>query len=220
MSAWDTLWEQRQTFLNGFETTVQLFVFSSIGAFILGCLLLVLLERDKSPVAIGVRLAVDAMRMMPFLVLVYLLYYGLPTFGVRLDALVVSYVALVAYHGMYFTEILRGTYAGLPAGQTESAKAHGYTRGAMYRRIILPQLITRSAPMLGNQLIMCLKDTAFLSIITVQDLTGAATAIQSVYFIPVQAFVIAIGFYWLVSLAIEALVHQVTGYARRRGLVK
>jgi polar amino acid transport system permease protein len=89
----------------------------------------------------------------------------------------------------------------------------------MYRRILLPQLIMRSAPMLGNQLIMCLKDTAFLSIITVQDLTGAATAIQSVHFIPVQAFVVAIGFYWLVSLAIEALVRKVGDLARNRGLV-
>jgi polar amino acid transport system permease protein len=219
MSAWETLWSQKQTLLNGFETTVQLFVVSSVGAFIMGCLLLVALEKGKGPLAIGVRLAVDAMRMMPFLVLVYLLYYGLPAVGVRLDALLISYVALIAYHGLYFAEILRGAYVALPRGQSEAAKAHGYTRLAMYRRIILPQLITRSAPMLGNQLIMCLKDTAFLSIITVQDLTGAATAIQSVYFIPVHAFVVAIGFYWLVSLAIEALVHKITGYARRRGLV-
>lgn len=137
----------------------------------------------------------DAMRIMPFLVLVYLLYYGLLVAGVILDALFVSYVALIAYHGLYFTEILRGARSLFPRGQGESAKARGYKTSVMYRRILLPQLIRCSAPMLGNQLIIFLKDTAFLSIITVQDLTGAATAIHSVYFIPIQAFVVAIGSY-------------------------
>ncbi|PHN17166.1 amino acid ABC transporter permease [Pseudomonas sp. ICMP 561] len=219
MSAWEVLWGQRHILLTGFQTTVELFVVCSICALLMGCVLQLALEKGKGPLTTVVRLSVDTMRMMPFLVLVYLLYYGLPVAGVRLDALFVSYVALIAYHGLYFTEILRGARSSLPRGQGESAKAHGYTTSVMYRRILLPQLIMRSAPMLGNQLIMCLKDTAFLSIITVQDLTGAATAIQSVYFIPVQAFVVAIGFYWLVSLAIEALVRKVGDLARNRGLV-
>jgi polar amino acid transport system permease protein len=66
----------------------------------------------------------------------------------------------------------------------------------MYRRIVLPQLVLRTAPVLGNQLIICLKDTAFLSIITVRELTSAAASVQSLYFIPFEAFIVAIGLYW------------------------
>ena len=72
--------------------------------------------------------------------------------------------------------------------------------------------------MLGNQLIYILKDTSFLMIITVQELTYAASSIQSMYFIPLEPFLIAIALYWVISLLIEGLVAIVHGTAKVRGL--
>ena len=86
------------------------------------------------------------------------------------------------------------------------------------RRIILPQLVLNSAPVLGNQLIYILKDTSFLMIITVQDLTYAASSIQSMYFVPLEPFLIAMALYWAISLLIERLVRVVQGTAKVRGL--
>jgi polar amino acid transport system permease protein len=63
-----------------------------------------------------------------------------------------------------------------------------------------------------------LKDTAFLSIITVRELTAAASAVQSQYFIPFEAFIVAIGLYWLTSMLIEALVARIGFAAERKGL--
>ncbi len=88
----------------------------------------------------------------------------------------------------------------------------------MYRRIVLPQLVLRTAPVLGNQLIICLKDTAFPSIITVRELTSAAASVQSLYFIPFEAFIVAIGLYWVTSILIELLVARFGFAAERRGL--
>src|SRR5690606_17663999 len=152
-----------------------------------------------------------------FLMFAYVLYYGLPAFGMRLTAWQAGLAGLTLYHAAYLAELLRGARLVLAPGSLEAAYAHGYTRGKAFLRIVLPQLAMRSRGVLGNQYIMCLKDTSFLSIITVAELTAAANAVQSRYFIPVEAFVVAIGLYWLIGLAIEAAVRTARHPGIKRG---
>ena len=202
----------------GFANTLLLFGISAVGAFLLGVLMVGPLRSGSRVVRVILRYYVDGMRMLPFLIFVYLLYYGLPTFGVKLDAWTAGLLGLTTYHCAYVAEILRGAWDQLPVGQTESAQAHGYHGSRLVRRIILPQLVLNTAPVLGNQLIYMLKDTAFLMIITVKELTYAASSIQSMYFIPLEPFLIAIVLYWAVTLLIEGFVAKVHGTAKERGL--
>ncbi|MSP80075.1 MAG: amino acid ABC transporter permease [Rhodospirillales bacterium] len=218
MSRWDILWDHRATIIRGFENTLILFSVSSVAAFLLSSAIVLVIQTHRGALSGFFRTIVDGMRMLPFLMYAYILYYGLPSLGIRLDAWTAGFIALITYHAAYFAEILRGTWATLPKGQTEAARAVGFGNLAMYRRVILPQLMLRTAPVLGNQLIVCLKDTAFLMIITVRELTAAASAVQSTYFIPFEAFVVAIALYWLTSMAIEVLVARIGLVAERRGL--
>lgn len=218
MDPWAVLWGQRASLLAGFQNTLWLFSLSALAAAALGAFGAMALRRT-GPARWLTQGAVDAMRMLPFLLYVYLLYYGLPAVGLRLSAWTVGFLGLITYHAAYVAEILRGAWAVLPAGQIEAARACGYGRLAMYREIILPQLVLQSGPVLANQAIILLKDTAFLSIITVRELTAAASAIQSTYFIPYQALLVAIGFYWAVSLLVEVLAAGIRRRARRRGMV-
>lgn len=218
MNKWEILWNHREIFLIGFQNTLILFSISAVAAFLLGSAIVLVIKTHRGPLPRVVRAIVDGMRMLPFLMYAYILYYGLPSLGIRFDAWTAGFVALITYHAAYFAEILRGTWATLSTGQAESARAHGFMNFGMYRRIILPQLVLRSAPVLGNQLIICLKDTAFLSIITVRELTAAASAVQSQYFIPFEAFIVAIALYWVTSLLIELLVARIGWVAEDRGL--
>ncbi|MCC7016046.1 MAG: amino acid ABC transporter permease [Rhodospirillales bacterium] len=218
MNKWEILWNHREMILDGFKGTLILFVVSVTAAFLLSSMVVLAIQTNRGPLGRVVRGVVDGMRMLPFLIYAYILYYGLPSLGIRLDAWTAGFIALITYHAAYFAEILRGTWATLSTGQAEAARAHGFTKFAMYRRILLPQLVLRSAPVLGNQTIICLKDTAFLSIITVRELTAAASAVQSQYFIPFEAFIVAIGLYWLTSILIEALVARIGFVAEGRGL--
>jgi len=218
MSRWEILWDHRATIIRGFENTLILFGVSSVAAFLLSCAIVLVIQTHRGALSGLFRTIVDGMRMLPFLMYAYILYYGLPSLGIRLDAWTAGFIALITYHAAYFAEILRGAWATLPKGQTEAARAVGFMNLAMYCRIILPQLVLRTAPVLGNQLIICLKDTAFLMIITVRELTAAASAVQSTYFIPFEAFVVAIALYWLTSMGIEALVARIGLVAERRGL--
>lgn len=204
--------------VRGFENTLILFGVSSVAAFLLSCAIVLVIQTHQGTLGRVFRTLVDGMRVLPFLMYAYILYYGLPSLGVRFDAWTAGFIALITYHAAYFAEIMRGAWATLSKGQAEAARAVGFRNIAMYRRIILPQLVLRSAPVLGNQLIICLKDTAFLMIITVRELTAAASAVQSQYFIPFEAFIVAIGLYWLTSLTIEALVARIGLVAEIRGL--
>ena len=218
MSDIEIVISQWPKFLAGFGTTTLLLVVGTIGAFVVGVGALYLLNtRSKAVRRITIGY-IDAMRMLPFLMFIYLLYYGLPALGIRPTAMAASMVGLALYHGAYFAEIMRGAWSQLPAGQTESARACGLYGFRLIRRIILPQLVTRSAPMLGNQLIYLLKDTSFLVIITVQELTWAASAVQSQYFIPFEPFVVAIALYWLLTLIIELGINRMHRVAKEKGL--
>ena len=113
---------------------------------------------------------VDGMRCVPFLLLAYIVYYGLPTVGIRLNNWTAGLSALVIYNAAYIGEILRGAWSNLPRGYIDAAHAVGFHGLTLYRRIILPPVIFAAVPVLGNQVIQIIKDTAFLMIIAVPEL--------------------------------------------------
>ncbi|MFD2237437.1 amino acid ABC transporter permease [Aureimonas populi] len=216
MAEWDIIWESRETILSGLGLTLWIFGLSVIGALVVGTLLLYGLERG-GPLVLLLRGFINTMRALPFLILAYLLYYGLPQLGLRMSAVTAGLTAMIVYHGAYFAEILRGARMVLPAGQVEAAKAYGLLPHTIFLRIVLPQLLVRTRPILGNQLILALKDTSFLAIITVQELTAAANAVQATYFIPAEAFVVVILLYWLITICLELAVKKAGLFGARRG---
>ncbi|MGI3212421.1 amino acid ABC transporter permease [Roseovarius tibetensis] len=218
MTDWEIVLSEWPRFASGFGTTLALFLLSTIGAFLIGMIFVNILYGRNRIARKAVGIYIDGMRMLPFLIFVYLLYYGLPSVGISMTAWTAGIVGLTLYHCAYVAEILRGAWSQLPAGQAEAARAQGHHGYRMFGRIILPQLVLNSAPILGNQLIYMLKDTAFLMIITVQELTYAASSVQSMYFVPLEPFVVALLLYWLMSLSIEGVVLIVNRFAKERGL--
>lgn len=216
MSEWAIVWEARDAILDGLCNTLILFGLSVTLAFALGCAFAYWLE-TRNPLSLLLRGFINCMRMLPFLILAYLLYYGLPSLGLRLDAWSAGLIALIVYYAAYFGEVLRGARLVLPEGQVEAARAHGFTDFKLFRRIVLPQLIIKTRPLMGNLLILCLKDTAFLTIITVQELTAAANSVQATYFVPMEAFVVVILLYWLVSICLELALKWAGRFGAKRG---
>ncbi|KDX08354.1 amino acid ABC transporter permease, partial [Raoultella ornithinolytica] len=198
--------------------TLELFILAAVVGLAIGIVLCYLTEYQKrwlNRVIIGF---VSLMRAIPFLILAYLLYYGLPEVGISMDAWSAGLVALMIYHGAYFFEILRSQRRVFSAGYIEAAVAQGFSRYQIYRRIILPNIVSSALPLLGNQLIICLKDTAFLSIITVQEITAAANSVQATWFIPFNAFIVAIALYWAISILLELLIKRLSALGARRGM--
>jgi polar amino acid transport system permease protein len=210
------VWAERGLLLTGLANTVMLSVLAGLCALVLGALLSVLLMHRSRMVALPARAFVDAMRCTPFLLFAYISYYGLPSLGVRLDNWGTGLAALAIYHTAYVSEILRGAWVAQPRAPIEAGQAFGYRGLHLFRRIVLPPLMLSAGPVLGNQLILIVKDSAFLTIIALPELTHAASSIQSRHFIPFAAFIAAVLLYWALCLVVEAGVAALGRMAEAR----
>lgn len=210
------IWQQRDIVLAGLLNTVILLVISGVASLVLGALLTSLLMSENKAVSRAAAAYVDAMRCAPFLLFVYLIYFGLPTLGINMSNWSAGAVALILYNTAYMGELLRGAWLELPASLIESGKAFGFRGITLLRRIILPPVMLRAMPLVGNQLIQIVKDSAFLTVIAVGELTHEMTGIQATYFIPFAAFVAAVLLYWCLCLAIEAGTGMLNKFAEER----
>ena len=210
------IWQQRDIVLAGLLNTVILLGISGVASLVLGALLTPLLMSENKAVRRAAAAYVDAMRCAPFLLFVYLIYFGLPTLGINMSNWSAGAVALILYNTAYMGELLRGAWLELPASLIESGKAFGFRGITLLRRIILPPVMLRAMPLVGNQLIQIVKDSAFLTVIAVSELTHEMTGIQATYFIPFAAFVAAVLLYWCLCLAIEAGTGMLNKFAEER----
>jgi polar amino acid transport system permease protein len=145
--------------------------------------------------------------------LTYFVYFALPAVGIILDKWTAALVTLVLYNTAYMAEILRAGWLSLPAGQIQAGRAFGFRGFGLLRRIILPQVLIAVGPVIGNQLIQLIKDSAFLSIITIPELTYAANSVQSYYFVPFESFIAATLLYWMLCSGIEWVVRRSESWA-------
>jgi polar amino acid transport system substrate-binding protein len=122
---------------------------------------------------------VEFFRGIPVLLLLYLIYYGLPgvadhlglPVGLRLPAFVAAVVGFGLNYGAYESEIYRAGIGSIPVGQWEAAASLGMSHGLTFRRIILPQAIRVILPPMTNDFIALFKDTSLVSTIAVVELT-------------------------------------------------
>lgn len=124
-------------------------------------------------------------------------------------------IALSINYAAYFAEIYRGGIESIPKGQYEACKVLGYTRSQTFFTIILPQVVKRIVPAMGNEVITLVKDTALVSVIGVAELLMVAKERQGALFSFWPLF-IAGAFYffmnWVVSVVFRALEKKLSYY--------
>jgi polar amino acid transport system permease protein len=211
MNGFAVVWQHRDMIVLGFENTLIITIVSAIGALVLGAMLTIPLMSRLPAVHLAATAYVDAMRCVPFLLFVYLIYYGLPTLGLRFDNWSSGIAALILYNTAYMGELLRAAWNNLPKEMIEAGHAFGFSGWRLFRRIILPPVLYSALPLIGNQLIQIVKDSAFLTIIAVNELTHQATSLQTFYFVPFASFIAAVALYWVTCVTIEGAV----GFANR-----
>jgi polar amino acid transport system permease protein len=212
----EVLWEQRDAMLSGFLTTLAIAAVAALCAGLLGLLLFSLLISRLRAVALLLAWLIDLMRCVPFMLFCYMIYFGLPSFGIVIGNLMAGIIALTIYNAAYIAELLRGGYVALPREGVEAGHAFGFHGWRLLIRIILPPVLLASIPMLGNQMVQIIKDSAFLVIIAVQELTFSANEIQATYYVPFASFVCAMLLYWVLCLAVEAGVRVVLAMAEAK----
>ena len=123
------------------------------------------------------RFYIWVIRGTPLLVQLFIIFYGLPSLGIMLDAFPAAVIAFAFNEGAYCAETIRAALESVPAGQMEAGYCVGMTYLQTMRRIVLPQALRTAFPPLFNSLISLLKDTSLAANITVTEMFMATQRI-------------------------------------------
>lgn len=148
---------------------------------------------------------IQFMRGTPLLVQLFLVYYCGPVIGLRLDALTAGVIGLGANGGAYFAEIFRAGFESIPRGQVEAARLLGLSPARVVTRIKLPQMLVLIIPPSVNQVIIILKETAVLSILTVPELTKVTIRIVGETSAIIEPYLALALLFWLLVSGVSYL---------------
>ena len=248
LAQYDTDWmgENFRFILGGLRFTMQM----AVGGIVLAVLLALLgaLARlSRNPVAYGVAgFYVSFFRGTPLIVQMFLVYLALPQIGSNLvdrypqlgtnveqrlilEAVTAGTIALGLNYGAYMTEIFRAGIQSVAEGQGEAADALGMTYATKMRRVVLPQALRVIIPPTGNEFIAMMKDTALVSFLGVTaanaEIFRRAQLVGKADFKNLEAYVLAAGMYWALTVAFTALQRRLesrmeTGYVRDSGAAR
>lgn len=157
-------------FGQGLLSTLAAFAVAGVGSVVVGFILGIGRLSEHAWVREPVRWIIEILRAIPVLVLMMLLYYGLPVIGVKMPPYFAVVIALIVYNGAVLAEVLRAGVESLPRGQKEAGYAIGLRKTGVMKLILLPQAVRAMMPVIVAQLVVALKDTALGFIITYQEL--------------------------------------------------
>ncbi|MGL6234879.1 MAG: ABC transporter substrate-binding protein/permease [Segniliparus sp.] len=151
------------------------------------------------------RAYISAIRGTPLLVQLFLIYYALPEFGIKLPPFPAAAAALSLNVGGYAAEAIRGAILAVPDGQWEASSALGLSRGETLRLVVLPQALRIAVPPLSNILVALVKDTSLAATIQVTELFRTAQNAAAPTFRFFALYLTAAVFYWAACLVLSWL---------------
>jgi polar amino acid transport system permease protein len=138
-------------------------------------------------------------RGTPLRVQLFLLFFGLPQFGVVLPAFACGVLGLGLYSGAYVSEIVRGSIQSIARSQTLAAKSLGMTDVQVMRNVVLPQALVRMIPPLGNEFIALIKNSALVSLLTIPDLMHEGQKIIAVSYRSLEVYLAVAAVYLVLT---------------------
>lgn len=189
----------------GLIFTVPLTLITFVLGIVLGLSVALARLYGPAPLVMLVRFYVWLIRGTPLLVQLFLIFYGLPSAGIVLDAFTAAIIGFTLNIGAYSSEIIRATLAAIPKGQWEAAYSIGMNWPQVMWRVILPQAARIAVPPLSNTFISLVKDTSLAAAVTVPELFQAAQRLASVTYEPLILYVETALIYLLFSSVLSTL---------------
>jgi polar amino acid transport system permease protein len=222
--------------LQGVLVTLRLSIWATVLALILGTVMGLFrtsCSRYRRMIGSGY---VELIRNIPVLVWIFIFYYFigdrlLPAIGIsravfmdggplsgilsllmaepsRVPIFISGAVALAVYEGAYITEIIRAGIQSIDKGQWEASSGLGFTRAQQLRYIIFPQALRRIMPPLAGQFISTIKDSAIVSVISIQELTFQGMELMAATFLTFEIWITILAIYFVLCLICSLLVER------------
>lgn len=230
--------------VHGLLTTVRLSLWASLVALVLGMAMALARTGRILYWRLVARSYIELMRNLPPLVIVFLFYFFLAdqlvpllrldelakaaTPGVQqlitallappgqLSAFCSALITLAVFESAYVAEILRAGIESIGRGQWEAAHGLGLTRGQCLRHVILPQAVRRVLPPLAGQMISLIKDSAIVSVISIQELTYQGTQLMASTYLTIEVWLTIAALYFLLTFPCSLAVDRLDRRLNRR----
>ncbi len=210
-------------FISGAKYTIILAFFTVVIGTILGLLLsLMKLSKNKILKYIAVSYIEFIRGGTPVLVQLYIIYYGLPTIGIKFPEVPIlgsnfpdffaGILALSINSGAYVAEIIRAGIQAVDKGQMEAARSLGMSESMAMKNVIIPQAFKNILPALGNEFITIIKESSIVSIIGIHELMYNADTVRGNIFRPFEPLIVAAVMYFILTFTLSKLL----GVAERR----
>lgn len=174
-----------------------------------------------APLVALARFYVWIIRGTPLLVQLFVIFYGLPSAGILLDAFPAALIGFTINVGAYSSEIIRAVIASIPKGQWEASYSIGMSWSQALRRTVLPQATRIAVPPLSNTFISLVKDTSLAAAITVPELFQQAQRIVAVTYEPLIIYIEAALIYLALSSVLSVLQDRLERrFARAAGALE
>lgn len=196
----------------GFVITLEIFFLTLIGSLPLGIVVALARMSRIKPISWITKFYISIMRGTPLMLQMFAIYFApYYVFGIELSPgskFTATIVAFVVNYAAYFAEIYRSGIQSVPRGQYEAAAVLGYSCAQTFMKIVLPQVIKRILPAMGNEVVTLVKDTSLAFSIGVMEMFSSAKAIAASQ-VNMLPFAFAAAFYWAFCLIIEFVMGRI-----------
>ena len=185
----------------------------SVLSFIIGnffAILLAVMRMSQKPwLKYPARIYISFMRGVPMLVVLFIIYFGLPYVGIQIPALLYAIIGFSTVSAAYMAEIFRSSISAVDKGQWEAAQSLGLPQKPIIHHIILPQALRIAVAPTCNVIIDMVKSSSLAAMITVPNLFQNAKIIGGREYDYMSMYILITFIYWVLSFILELLQGQV-----------
>lgn len=195
----------------GFVLSLEIFVVTLVGALPLGIVIALARMSRFKPLSLVARVYISFMRGTPLMLQLMALMFGpYYLFGINMGSgwkFGACAIGFILNYAAYFAEIYRSGIQSIPVGHYEAAEVLGYSRAQTFFYIVLPQVIKRILPAMGNEIITLVKDTSLAFVLGIAEMFTEAKALAA-SFVSMIPYVIAAVIYWFFTLVVEFILNK------------
>ena len=210
------IWTQWDYIAEGIGVTLLLAVVTMIAGLTIGALGATARVYGRPWLGALVAGYVEVIRNTPLLVQLFIVFFGLPSLGIRLDAMTAAFIALSVNLGAYSTEIIRAGLEAVPRAQIEAGYSLGLSGAQVFRHVVLAPAFRIVYPALTSQFVLMMLATSVVSQISAPDLFHVASIIQSRTFRDFEIYAVTAGVYLALALAFKLLFAAIEHFAFSR----
>lgn len=194
---------------SGLWVSLQLAIFGIALSFGFGTLLGIARFSRLPVLSQAAEVYVEAVRNLPLLVVIFFMRFGTPYIGIKFaDAFYAGLAGLTVFTSAVIAEIVRGGLQSIEKGQWEAARSQGFNFGQTLWHIVLPQAMRRMIPPLVSQFITLTKDTSYVQVISVKELTSSGRIISSQDNNPLETFALIAVLYFVINYGMSIVARR------------